>query len=142
MNSSHGKNTLSPRPALPLRLEYILLGMIRRQATHGYEILRSWNDFNDIGLVWRIKPGSLYAGLEKLEQLQYVCGTIFPGDNSPQRKEYSITAAGEQAFLEWMQTPVETSRDFRQDFLPVPKWVWEPAEPATIHRHLSAYGAN
>ena len=108
---------LSPRSALPLRLEYVLLGLVRRQPIHGYELLQRWNEPNGLSLIWRVKPGPLYAALEKLEQLGHLDSLLIPGESSPPRKEYRITAAGEQAFLNWMKTPVSAARDFRQDFL-------------------------
>ena len=108
---------MSPRSALPLRLEYVILGLVRRQPIHGYELLQRWNEPNGISMVWRVKQGLLYAALEKLEQLGNLDSLLIPGDSSPPRKEYRITAAGEQAFLDWMKTPVSAARDFRQDFL-------------------------
>ncbi len=108
---------MSPRPALPLRLEYILLGLIRRQPIHGYKILQHWNDPDGIGIIWRVKPGHFYAALEKLKQLGYLALTLTPGDAFPLRKEYQITPVGDQVFLNWMQTPVASARDFRQEFL-------------------------
>ena len=108
---------MSPRSALPLRLEYVLLGLIRRQPIHGYELLRIWNQPHAIGKVWTVKPGLLYAALEKLEQRGYLESELVSGEASPTRKEYRITPAGEQVFITWMQTPVSAARDFRQDFL-------------------------
>ena len=108
---------MSPRSALPLRLEYVILGFIRRQPVHGYELLQRWNEPNGISMIWQVKPGPLYAALEKLEQLGYLNSSLIPGESSPPRKEYHMTAAGEQAFLNWMKTPVSAARDFRQDFL-------------------------
>jgi DNA-binding PadR family transcriptional regulator len=108
---------MSPRPALPLRLEYVLLGLIRRQPIHGYELLRIWKDHHEIGLVWQVKPGPLYASLEKLEQLGYLEANRVSTDASPTRKEYRVTPTGSQVFMNWMQTPVAAARDFRQDFL-------------------------
>jgi DNA-binding PadR family transcriptional regulator len=108
---------MSPRSALPLRLEYVLLGIIRRQPIHGYELLLIWNRPHGIGRVWTVKPGPLYATLEKLEQLGYLESRLVSGEASPTRKEYQITPAGEQVFVTWMHTPVSAARDFRQDFL-------------------------
>ncbi len=108
---------MSPRPALPLRHEYIVLGLIRRKPIHGYELLQHWNEPDGIGMVWRLKPGLLYAALEKLEQMGYLHSKLIAGSSFPDRKEYSITPAGEQAFLEWIKTPVAGARDFRQNFL-------------------------
>lgn len=108
---------MSPRPALPLRLEYLLLGLIRRQPSHGYELLRAWNEPDSLGLIWQVKPGPLYAALDKLETLGYLEAEALAGGCAPHRKPYHITPAGEAAFLEWMQTPVCAARDFRQVFL-------------------------
>jgi DNA-binding PadR family transcriptional regulator len=108
---------MSPRSALPLRLEYVILGLVRRQPTHGYELLQRWNEPGGISLIWQVKTGPLYSALEKLEQLGYLQSSITPGEASPPRKKYHITAAGEQNFLDWIKKPVSTARDFRQDFL-------------------------
>ena len=108
---------MSPRSALPLRIEYVLLGLVRRQPTYGYELLQRWNEPNGISLIWRLKPGTVYAALEKLEQMGYLDSSLIPGESSPPRKEHRITSAGEEAFLHWMETPVSATRDFRQDFL-------------------------
>lgn len=108
---------MSPRPSLPLHLEYALLGLIRRQPVHGYELMQQWKDEKGMGLVWSVKPGLLYAALEKLEQHGYIQSALIPGKTSPVRKEYHITPLGEDAFLGWMITPVTHARDFRQDFL-------------------------
>lgn len=108
---------MSPRPSLPLRQEYVLLGLIRRHPIHGYELLQIWNEPHGIGYIWRIKPGPLYAALEKLEQIGYLQSTPVATGSSPTRKEFHLTSVGEQVFLNWMQTPVPAARDFRQDFL-------------------------
>jgi PadR family transcriptional regulator AphA len=108
---------MSPRSALPLRYEFVVLGLVRRQSIHGYELLQRWNDPDGIGMVWRLKPGLLYAALEKLERLGYLQSKVVVGSSFPDRKQFSITPVGEQAFLDWIKTPVTGARDFRQDFL-------------------------
>lgn len=108
---------MSPRPALPLRLEYVLLGLIRRQPSHGYELLHHWNESSSVGMIWQVKPGVFYAALERLELARYVEMSLVPGDAAPARKEYRITPTGEKVFLNWMISPVTAARDFRQDFL-------------------------
>lgn len=108
---------MSPRPALPLRLEYVLLGFIRRQPSHGYDLLQQWNESSSVGMIWQVKPGIFYAALERLEQAGYVEMSLVPGEAAPARKEYRITPTGEQVFLKWMSSPVTAARDFRQDFL-------------------------
>jgi PadR family transcriptional regulator, regulatory protein AphA len=127
---------MSPRSALPLRLEYVILGLVRRRSIHGYELLQHWNEPNGIGMIWRVKPGTLYAALEKLEQLGHLDSSLIPGESSPPRKEYRITFAGEQAFLAWMKKPVVAARDFRQDFL-ARLFFWQDTDPALLEALFS-----
>ncbi len=120
---------MSPRSALPLRLEYVILGFVRRRPIYGYELLKHWNEANGIGVIWHVKPGPLYAALEKLEHLGYLDSLLIPGNSSPPRKEYHITTEGTQAFLDWMKTPSYAVRDFRQDFL-ARLFFWPDIDPA------------
>lgn len=108
---------MSPRTALPLRHEYALLGLIRRDPAHGYELLQRWNADGSISLVWRLKPGLLYADLEKLEQLGFIRCKLLAGEAAPERKQYHITQAGEKVFEDWVKTTVSSAREFRQEFL-------------------------
>lgn len=108
---------MSPRSALPPRLEYVLLGLIGRQPIHGYDLLKIWNEPHGIGMIWQIKPGPLYATLENMESLGYLDSELIAGDSSPNRKQYRVTPLGEEIFLGWMKTPVLSARDFRQIFL-------------------------
>jgi DNA-binding PadR family transcriptional regulator len=39
-----------------------------------------------------------------------------PGEASPKRKVFTLTPAGEEAFLAWMRTPVASPRAFRQEW--------------------------
>jgi PadR family transcriptional regulator, regulatory protein AphA len=108
---------MSPRPAIPLRLEYALLGFFRRQPMHGYDLLLELQKPGGLSEVWRIKPGSLYVALEKLEETGFLSATMIPGVNHPQRKQYAITPQGETAFLEWFKEPLSAARYLRQDFM-------------------------
>lgn len=108
---------MSPRNALPLRHEYALLGFIRRNPAHGYELLQRWNDAGGISLVWRLKAGLLYSALEKLEQLGFIRCKMMAGDAAPERKQYRITPAGEKVLDAWIKATVSSAREFRQDFL-------------------------
>jgi len=108
---------MSPRPSLPLTMEYALLGLLRGQPRHGYEIYRQLADPTGLGLVWRVKQSQLYALLAKLEQQGYVSQTLAPQDARPPRKVFALTETGRQAFLAWVQSPVARGRGFRLDFL-------------------------
>lgn len=105
------------RVMLPLSTEFALLGFLRRQSMHGYEIHQQLSDATGLGLVWRLKQSQLYALLAKLEREGYVTTTVEYQDTRPPRKMFELTEAGRRAFLEWVERPVPQGRKLRLDFL-------------------------
>jgi DNA-binding PadR family transcriptional regulator len=105
---------MSPRHALPIPLASALLGLIRQQPQYGYDLLQNWSA--NLGIIWHVKPSSLYAALNKLEEQGLLSSTRVLGDASPARKVFNLTPAGEEAFLDWMHTPVASPRAFRQEW--------------------------
>lgn len=105
------------RVNLPLSTEYALLGFLRRQPMHGYEIHQQLSEATGLGLVWRLKQSQLYALLAKLEREGYVTTTIEYQDARPPRKIFELTEAGRKAFQDWVQRPVPQGRKLRLDFL-------------------------
>ena len=108
---------MSPMVSSPLTTEHALLGFLHQQPTHGYEIHRRLSDSEGLGLVWYVKQNKLYALLAKLERKGYVSTELEPQDNRPPRKIFRLTEAGRQAFLAWVQSPVQHGRKLRLDFL-------------------------
>ncbi len=108
---------MSPRITLPLTTEYALLGFLRRRPMHGYEIHQQLSDPTGLGLVWRLKQSRLYALLAKLEEPGYVTTTLEPQESRPPRKMFELTDRGLEAYLTWIQTPVERGRRLRLDFM-------------------------
>lgn len=106
-----------PRTQTPLSLEYILLGLLNENPTHGYDLYKKIRNFDEISLIWHIKQSQLYALLDKLENSGLLTSSIVPGEIHLMRKEYQITPAGRHIFFEWMTTPVSHGRDMRQEFL-------------------------
>ncbi len=105
-----------PRSQAPLALEYILLGFVNQQPTHGYDLYKHIQD-TDIGLVWKVKQSQLYALLDKLEELGLLASEQVPGEGYPQRKQFYATTLGRQTFQAWMRSPVYHGREMRQEFL-------------------------
>lgn len=108
---------MSPRPALPLTHEYILLGLLHQRPMHGYDLHKEIASREGIALIWSIKQSQLYALLDKLEAQGMLASTLVPGEAHPLRKEFQLTEAGQQAFSTWVQNPVHHPRAMRQDFL-------------------------
>lgn len=108
---------MSPRRADPPTLEFVILGLVRLQPTHGYDLLQTLHQDAGIGLIWQTKPGKLYALLDKLEDAGWLQQETKTGEGFLPRKEYRLTPAGEDAFRAWLLSPVTAPHRMRQEFL-------------------------
>ncbi len=114
-----------------LTIEYALLGFLRQQPMHGYEIHQQLTDSHGLGLVWHIKQSQLYALLSKLEQQGYISVILEPQDSRPTRKVFHLTELGQILFLEWVQSPVPQGHKLRLDFLAKLYFAHREASPLT-----------
>ena len=105
-----GKHTLQT-------IDTILLGLLSRQRMHGYDLFKELARLEGIGMIWRIKQSLVYAILDKLEREGLLEGQRVQGETRPDRKEYQLTPAGKEVFLQWACHPVQHGREMRQDFL-------------------------
>jgi DNA-binding PadR family transcriptional regulator len=82
-----------------------LLGLLERQASHGYDLKRDYDTFFGRG-----KPlsfGQVYATLGRLARDgKVVISDVEPGEG-PDRKRYVITGAGATEVDAWLTEPVE-----------------------------------
>ena len=101
----------------PLTLEYALLGFLRQQPMHAYEIHQTLTRAEALGLVWRMKQSLVYVMLERLEAEGFVTATLEPQGSRPPRKILHLTSDGRAAFGRWLVAPVAHGRDFRLEFL-------------------------
>ena len=108
---------MSPRRASPLALEFILLDLVDQKPRHGYEIYKELIRLEGIGLIWRLNQSQLYALLEKLETQGLLEGQVLPGDNRPDRREFTLSPLGKTRLEEWADLPVESQRFMRQEFM-------------------------
>lgn len=104
-----------PHPALGI--EHALLGLLRQQPRHAYELHQQLIQAAALGLVWHLKQGHLYALLAKLEAAGYIISATEPQGTRPPRKMLRLTPDGDAAFSAWLATPVAHGRDFRLEFL-------------------------
>ena len=106
-----------PRKSTPLTLEFVLLGLVNESPAHGYDLHKKLAGLEGLSLIWHVKQSRLYALLDKLESLGLLVSRQVSGGSLPVKKEYYITEPGRQRFASWMSSPVERSRDIRQEFL-------------------------
>jgi DNA-binding PadR family transcriptional regulator len=100
-----------------LTVEHALLGFIYERPMHGYELYQHLAQTDGLWQVWRLKQSQLYALLTKFEDEGYLTATLQPQESRPPRKIYSLTGAGQTAFLNWLNSPVAHGRQIRVEFL-------------------------
>ena len=87
-------------------LELAILGLLKEQPMHGYQLSRELGDA--LGGFWRVSYGSLYPTLRRLETDGAV-QSVADGEARGRRKNtYEITEKGEKLFFELLQ---ETPHD-------------------------------
>lgn len=92
-------------------LKYAILGLINREAMTGYDLMKVFN--LELVNFWYAQHSQIYPELKKLTDEGLITyETVLQGEKL-EKKLYSITAAGEKAFLSWIA---------KQDLLePTPK---------------------
>src|SRR5215216_1909843 len=108
---------MSPMVKQPLTIEHALLGFLRQQPMHAYEIHQTLMRNEALGLVWHLKQSLVYVMLERLEAEGFVTASLEPQGSRPPRKILQLTPDGQATFAEWLVTPVAHGRDFRLEFL-------------------------
>jgi DNA-binding PadR family transcriptional regulator len=106
------------RPVRPLgAADYAIMGLLREQPRHGYELAEAFREGGDLGAVCGMPNNVLYAQIHRLERFRLVAGTPEPIGRTRLRTVLRLTATGERAFLAWLDQPVGRMREVRQDFL-------------------------
>ena len=93
-------------PRIKASLELALLGLIAEQHPRsGYDLVQTFR----ISMVhyWHAHPGQIYPTLERMERDGWVAGREVIQRGRPNKRVYSITAAGRRVLLEWLRSPYE-----------------------------------
>jgi DNA-binding PadR family transcriptional regulator len=91
-------------------LELAVLGLLKEQPMHGYQLSRELTE--SLGGLWRVSYGSLYPTLRRLERDRAIESEAGDERGARRKKVYRITAAGEELFLELLQeSPVDTQAE-------------------------------
>lgn len=96
--------------------EYIILGLLKSQSMHGYEMFQKFEN-STLGEIMHLEMNQMYAFIKKLERLSYIETTLEPQETRPPRKIHALTPEGNAVFQEWLTQPVEKPRDIRIIFL-------------------------
>jgi DNA-binding PadR family transcriptional regulator len=96
-----------------MSVKYGLLGLLARQAQHGYELKRTFEQLT--GGFWELNQGQIYQSLVALEAEGLVRHTIEHDEAAPDRKVYDVTAAGRLALDTWLDNPTPRARPLRDE---------------------------
>jgi DNA-binding PadR family transcriptional regulator len=104
----HHIGTLSP--------EMALLGLLYKEAGHGYDLHRKVNA--DLGQVWHLSQSQAYAILKRLETRGDISVEEVPQEKLPSRQLLKMTAQGRKNFLAWLEASSGGStRAIRMEFI-------------------------
>lgn len=107
-NKPHHVGTLSP--------EMALLGLLYKNAGHGYDLHRKVN--TDLGQVWHLSQSQAYSILKRLEVQGDILAEEITQEKLPSRQLLHITAQGRKNFLQWLDASSGGStRAIRMEFI-------------------------
>src|SRR5581483_7559213 len=101
----------------PTAAEYALLGLLQEAPAHGYRLAQRFAPGQDLGLLYPLEQGMVYALLHELEARGLVGGRLEPAGPRPPRTLFAITDAGAEHLRRWLTEPVEPLHRLRLDFL-------------------------
>ncbi len=115
-------HTLKASPLTPA--EFALLGLLARsgdergdrEAIHGYDLTRRFND-GALAEIIRLEPGMLYHYLKKLGRAGFISTTVERQRSRPDRQMHALSQAGDIALRAWLTAPVHATREIRLTFL-------------------------
>ena len=96
-----------------MSVKFGLLGLLARQAQHGYELKRTFEQLT--GGFWQLNQGQIYQSLLALEAEGFVRHTVEHDEAVPDRKVYDVTTAGRQALDAWLDNPTPRARPLRDE---------------------------
>jgi DNA-binding PadR family transcriptional regulator len=87
-----------------MSLAHVILGLLQQQQRTGYDLKTEC--FNQtIAHLWPADQAQIYRTLDKLESQGWITCTVEIQVDRPNRKVYSLTAAGQAELQRWLQAP-------------------------------------
>jgi DNA-binding PadR family transcriptional regulator len=119
-----------------MAIEYALLGLLKQEPRHGYDLARAFAPETPLGEIVHLETSMLYAHLKKLERDGLVRAALHMQASRPPRRVFELTAAGEATLARWLAEPVERTRDLRLEFL-LKLYIARQSNPDTARRLIA-----
>ncbi|WP_229076770.1 PadR family transcriptional regulator [Actinoplanes sp. DH11] len=88
-----------------MALEHAILVSLLEQPGSGYELARRFE--RSIGRFWTATHQQIYRVLKRMETGGWVLAEEIGQDGRPDKRAYSVTAAGRDALTGWLREPVQ-----------------------------------
>jgi PadR family transcriptional regulator, regulatory protein AphA len=99
-----------------MTLQFAILGMLEITSMSGYFLKKIFD--RSVNYFWKASLSQIYRELASLEEKGFVTSSMKEQDDRPDKRMYSITQAGSQAFLEWLRDfPEVLTPPGRDEFL-------------------------
>lgn len=121
-------------------LGYALLTLLARRTLSGYDLVRSMK--RPIGFFWHARHSQIYPELARLQHEGLVTFEVVEQDDRPDKKLYTITAAGWAALQRWAAAPMEFPSERSELLLKAYSvWLAEPEQAIKLFRSHEEYHA-
>ena len=108
--------SIEPKQSHRISPEYVLLGFLHQQPSHGYELHRRLMD--EFGFIWHVSQSQTYNILKRLEDQGYISSTTVEQEKLPPRQQLHLTDSGFHRFISWLETPTSCSvHAIRMEFI-------------------------
>ncbi len=96
-----------------MSVKHAILGLLAEGPLHGYGLKAAYEKELVPGVVLNI--GQVYQALDKLEPEGLVTVEVVPQTERPDRRVYTLTAAGKSELETWLNTPSERGLEPRNE---------------------------
>jgi PadR family transcriptional regulator AphA len=120
-----------------MSLRYALLGLLTAEPMNGYSIKALFNEAIDF--IWQAELSQIYRELGLLQKEGLVNSMIEPQSDRPNKRIYSITAAGREAFSSWLLSVPETLAMPKRDELMLRMFFGSVAGEKVVREELERY---
>jgi len=86
-----------------MSLKYGLLGLLNHEPMTGYDLDKEFK--TSLAHFWQAKTSQVYRELDTMEQTGWLKSEQVVQTEKPNKRVYSITAKGREAFLDWLSNP-------------------------------------
>lgn len=118
-----------------MSLRYALLALLQVGPFSGYDLQKLFAE--SVGYVWHAPDSQIYPELRRMEADGLIAGEDQARGERGRRRLYRVTDAGDQAFAEWMDSPLEYTR--LRDPAHLRAAYLESADPAAARAFLEGH---